>query len=415
MRGLILNACDEPVTAETLLAIQFRTANEPFLPRLKSFECYLTTETFIPFLPLFLSPQTTEIYTTFAEGSPTVAVASIIGMFPTLCPNLECITIYELEINPVIIDAVSEMLLVCNQVSLRFFYVDCPLTEEAREVVYRLPNLSGLWTVIKGDIPLPPVALPDLTTLDLQYGDHLDWLQGFRGASLENLESVSFRSESERIGDFLGAFESVALTTSAQNTLSSFEFHTSRSWSPNYFSLLSFKQLEILDIMDVCGEDCSSRVNDDVITALAQAMPKLEVLHLGNMPCGYPAVGATVHGLIALASRCPNLSKLRIHFRGDTLVDAATSAGTTFLPIGELVVPRQECALTSLDVGCIRIPLQSVEEITLLLLQIFPRILVIDNCNPEWEIVTRNIEEFRRLGTFVRHIGQPHSLIIDDP
>ena len=301
-----------------------------------------------------------------------------------------------LERDPVIIDAVSEMLLACNRDTLRIFEVDSPLTEEAREVVYRLPRLSGLWTAIEGHTLLPQVALPNLTKIEVEYDDHFDWLQGFRGAKLEKLKSVSFHSESDQIGDILGAFQDVWPASSAQNPLSEFEFHTFRSWNPNYSSLLSFTQLQQLDIEFACHGVCSSTVDDDVIVALAQAMPKLEILRLGHTPCGTPT-GTTTHGLITLASRCPRLSNLRIHFRGDSLVKAATSAARTPPPVDE-PVQREDCALTDLDVGDIPIPPRSATKVMLMLLQIFPRITNVEYTNPEWMKVSRGIRDFRRTG-----------------
>jgi len=93
------------------------------------------------------------------------------------------------------------------------FRMDSPLTEEAREAVFQLPKLSHLWVVIQGHTPLPPVALPHLITIDLEYDDHFCWLQGFRGTMVEKLEVIYFISQSERIGDFLEEYKNVALTT----------------------------------------------------------------------------------------------------------------------------------------------------------------------------------------------------------
>jgi hypothetical protein len=331
-------------------------------------------------------------------------------MLPSLCPNLEHVTVNAIERDPVITDAVSEMLLACNRDFLRTFKVDSALTEEAREVVYRLPKLSDLWTVLEGDTLLPPVALPNLTQIDVEYDGGLDWLQGFRGARLEKLESVSFRSESEHVGDPLRAFASVALTTSARDTLTEFKFYTIRSWNPNYTSLLPFKKLKELTIEFTCDDGCASTVDDDLITSLAQEMPNLEILQLGSTPCG-ASTGATVHGLIILASRCLHLSTLRIHFRGDTLVDAAMSAAETTPPTDKPVVPRVDCALTHLEVGCIPITVLDETRVTLMLLQIFPRICNVDYLNPKWGRVVGNIRDFRRIGDYVRRAGKTPQLL----
>ena len=404
MRRLKVIGHEDPVTSEPLLVLQLHAADEPFLPRLDSFECHDVTEGFFPFIPLFLSPRTTDIRISFAQSPATIAVASIITMFPMLCPNLTFIVIRDIKRDPVIINAVSRMLLACNPDSLKAFLVDSPLTEEAREVFYRLPKLYGLWMIIEEHTMLPQVELPNLFSIDIEYKD-LDWLQGFRGVALEKLQWAFFRSESEQIGDFLGTFERFALEASVQNTLSRFGFYTSRSCNPNYSSLLSFKQLKELEILLSCDEGCSSRVDDDTITSLAQAMPKLEVLQLGGTPCGVPT-GVTVHGLIFLASHCLHLSKLGIHFRGDSLADAAASAATTPRPIDESIVPREECALTELEVGSIPLPKQSATRVTLVLLQIFPRILNIKSSTPEWEEIAEKIRERVAGGG----VGAGHSL-----
>jgi hypothetical protein len=398
-----VDADEFPMGSGTLLALQLRAAGEPFLPRLKSLDCEYATHDFLPFIPFLLSPQTTEINIFFASDAPTVAAASIISMFPTLCPNLERIILNDLDRDPVIIDAVSEMLLSCNRGALRVFEVDSPLTEEAREVVYQLPNLSGLRTIIEGHTSLPQMALPSLTEIDVEYNSgHLDWLQGFRGAVLGKLERVSFRSESKQIGDLLGPFAKVALTASAQNTLSEFGFYTFCPWTPDYYSLLPFKQLRVLNIQFTCYRGCSSRVDDDVITALARAMPKLEILQLGRAPCKIPT-GATVQGLIILSSSCPNLSKLRIHFQGHTLVDAAT----TFPPTDKPAIPREGCVLTDLEVGYIPIPVQEATKIAQVLLRLFPRINHVEFIHRGWERVEEYIKDFRRTGALVRHADSP--------
>ena len=409
MQTLKVDISEDPVASDMLLTLQLRTANDPFLPRLKSFKCEEATEEFIPFIPLFLSPQTTEIDVTFAEGSPTVTVASMISGFPTLCPDLASIVLKDIPRDSVIVDAVSEMLLDCNRDSLRMLQVDCPLTEEAREVVYKLPRLADLWAIIEGPASLPTVTLPNLTAIGVEFED-LNWLRGFRGVKLDKLESVTFWSYPDSGGDLPGAFECVALAASAQNTLSTFRFITSCSLDPDYRSLLPFKQLKELEIEFSCGDGCCSRVDDDIIMSLALAMPKLEILRLGGAPCGTPT-GATVSGLVGLASRCPNLTKLRIHFQASSLVDVATSAATASVVDDNPVVRKNDCALTDLVVGEAPIPEESAMTVTLVLLQIFPRILNVDYTNQEWETVAETIEHFGQIGAFIRRSGEtdpPH-------
>jgi hypothetical protein len=411
IRDLRVDASKDPVTSNILLALQLRTTNEPWLPRLKFFECLEVTEAFIPFIPLFLSPKTVGIGIEFAAGLPMVTIASTISRLSTLCPDLESITLTPLPRDSVITEAVSEMVLGCNRDALREFFVDSPLTEEARGVVYRLPKLVGLLSVMQGPTSLSPVALPNLTTVDLEYDDHSDWLQGFRGVVLEKLEHVYFRAESEQIGDFLGAFEDVALTTSAPATLSTLEFLTSQPWNPNYRSLLQFTQLTHLVIEFSCHNVCSSTINDDIIISLAQAMPKLEILRLGGIPCRTPT-GVTVKGLIALSWRCLRLSELRIHFQATNLVQAATGAGAKLPSDGRSMVRQEECGLTDLEVGHIPILEESTLKVAMTLLQIFPHLLNIAYSEVKWRRVVETIQLFKRIGTFVHDTSKAHPLYI---
>jgi hypothetical protein len=410
MQKLTVDTSKDPVTSDILFALQLRTANEPLLPKLKTFECEgVTTGAFIHFIPIFLSRKTTEINIIFDEDSdsPTVMIASMITRLPVLCPHLERITLGCLPKDPAIVEAVSDMLLAYNRDTLQWFLVDSPLTEEAREAVSQLPKLSDLWLVIQGHTLLPQVALPNLTMVHFEYDGHLDWLQGFRGATLEKLQGVSFTSRAGRIGDFLGEFKSVALTTSVPTTLLEFRFHTFWSWDPSYRSLLPFTQLKALQIGFICGNRCSSRLDDNTIIDLARAMPKLETLRLGDAPCETRG-GVTVKGLIALARGCRHLRKLRIHFQTASLVEAATGTEVAVPSDGETVVPRQDCALTDLDVGKIPLSQGTALKVIMALLQIFPRLINIEFIEKKWGDAVEIIRVIKRISTFVQHTSKEY-------
>ena len=385
----MLGTSEGPVPSDIIQVLQLRTFNDPWLPRLETFQCEESTDGFIPLIPLFLSPKITRIWIGFAESTPAVVIGSMIARLSILCPDLERVTLNKLPEDPIITEAASELLLACNRDTLETFEVDSPLTDEAREVVSNLPTLSSLWVVIQGPTLLPTMTLPNLTRIDVEHDDDIDWLQGFRGTPLEKLESVSFCSESDDIGDFLGAFERVAL--SAQNTLSGFRFYTSGSWDPKYSPLLSFKRLKKVEIQFSCEDGCSSRVDDDIIVNLARSMPGLEALQLGDTPCATP-IGITINGFVGLARLCPHLSKLRIRFQVTSLVEAAT--GVTPLPStnSKPAVQREGCALTILEVGQIPFPARSRLVIAHILLQNFPRILNIKYCNKGWGTVAEIIK-----------------------
>jgi hypothetical protein len=416
MRMITEPGAPDSLSPEVFAVLQSHVINEPLFPNLKSLDLWATVGEFIPFIPSFLSPTTAVITITFGglDDPPSAAVASMITTFVALCPNLQEICLYPLPRDPRITAAVSEFLLTANRDALRCFRVDSPLTEEARQVVYNLPNLCRLWVVVEGTTSIPTMVLPNIIRLDVDYNRTHDWLQGFRGAKLGRLNSVTFCAESKP-GGFLEEFQSVMLTTSTPNTLSAFHFHTSHSWNPNYSSLLAFEQLTELEIDFSCRNGCSSRVDDDVVVSLARAMPKLEILRLGKSPCGTPA-GVTFKGLIALACRCPRLYELRIHFRANSLVEATTSGEPPFPSKRATAIPPTDCMLAYLHVGEIPISEGSALAVALILLQIFPHIFNIYSVNLEWWSVAEAIKLFNRIGGHVRHASKTHlPHLLNDP
>ena len=208
--------------------LQLCAITKPLFPNIEIISL-LSVGTSFPFIPLFLSPRTTTINITFTGSGFSKATAALaIAAFPTLCPNLQNIALYTLQ-DPMITTAVSGMLLASNRNTLRSVVVDSPLTEEARDVVYTLPNLCRLWVVIERATSVPSAVLPNLTRLIIIRRHESDWLLFFRGATLGRLEAVAFHSDSGQIGDFLQAFKKAALAISIQNTLSKFHLQTSCS------------------------------------------------------------------------------------------------------------------------------------------------------------------------------------------
>jgi len=382
---------------EVLSVLQHRATIEPLFPNLETLGLWYTTEELVQFIPLFLSPTTIVITILLTKPSnlPNVMLASTLATFPMLCPNLQQIALYSLPRNPMTTAAVSGMLLAANRNALRSIVVDSPLTEEVCEVVYQLPNLRVLSVVIEGNTQLPPPVLPNLTDLTIDYDHGSDWLKGFRGATLGNLKTAAFYSGSEQIGNFLEEFERVALATSTQNTLSSFSLSTSCSWSPNYSSLLRFTQLTYLLVDPPCDDGCSSTVDDNVITVLARAMPKLEFLLLGEAPCSEIPTGVTVRGLTVLAHYCSDLSTLRVHFQVASLCTPPTIDWVT--PIERSTTLQKGCALEELQVGEIPVAEGSVPTIALTLAFIFPRIDSIDGVDEDWENVMDTIRLSRQM------------------
>jgi len=382
---------------EVFSAMQLCTINEPLFPNLKTLRWCGIGDSYIPFIPLFLSPGTTSIYLRFESNSPMVAL--MITTLPTLCPNLQVITLRNLPRDPVITVAVSGIPLATNRNVLRQLHVDCPLTEEASEVLYKLPNLRSLSVVIERGTSLPSASLPNLTDLEIVCDNEDDWPQLFHGATFGKLNSADFYPRSKQLGDFLGAFERAALSSSVQNTLSTFCLETSCSWNPNYSSLLPFTQMVDLIIGSSCGGGCSSMVDDDIIISLSRAMPKLKYLQLGDPPCCQITAGVTVKGLVALARHCPNLFTLRVHFQVTSLSDPQAIHGMD--PNAGPAASWTDCALKVLYVGETPIPEGSELVVALTLLRIFPRL---DSVEPtgdgDWDEVEDAINRSKQIADY---------------
>ena len=282
------------LSSEVFSVLQLHAISEPLFPHLKTLEWWGAARKSIPFIPLFLSPRTTIITIAFIPYySPVAMVAPMVTAFPTLCPNLQEITFIFTPRDPIINAAVSGMLLASNRDTLQCFDADSPLTEEACEVILKLPNLRELSVIIEQDTSLPSAALPNLTTLILEYDRDGGWLPMFHGATFGKLKAVTFSPTSESIGDFLEAFGRAALVTSIQNTLTQFHLYAPCSQNKNYSPLLLFTQLTEVITEFSCIDGCSSRVDDDIIISLARAVPKLKTLRLGSPPCREIPIGVS--------------------------------------------------------------------------------------------------------------------------
>ena len=389
MRNLELAVASNPPSPEVFSAMQLYTVNELLFPNLKTLFLWGIGRPFLPFIPLFLSPRTTSIYLSFEPDLPNTTISSTITILPTLCPDLQEIAFYFVTRDPMITATVSGMLLAANRNTLRRFEVDSPLTEEANQVICKLPNLCSLTVVTERESSLPSASLPNLIKLTVNCDNEGGWPQLFQGATLGKLESVTFFLRSEPIGDFLGTFERAALSSSVQDTLSSFCLFASYSWNPNYPSLLSFTQLVNLWIDFSCDDGCSSTVDDNIIINLSWAMPKLVTLRLGDEPCDEITTGVTAKGLLALAHNCLNLSTLCIHFQVASL--SVPSATPGMFPNTESTASMTDCALTNLEVGEISMPEESALTIALTLIRLFPRIETIDGADEGWEKVQNAI------------------------
>ena len=413
----------DPLPLRILLVLQLHLCGEPLLPNLKTLNLFGIWKEYIPFIPLFLSPQTTSIslhfYDDYYDGT---AIASAIITLPRFCPSLQRVYLHPKSRDPIIAAAVSGMLLALNRKTLQKFKVHSTLTDEGREAFRDLPDLRELRMNIYGSSSLPTLGLPNLTSLCIQYDNNHGWLEGFRGATFGKLTSISFYFypycyNQATVGNLLETFESVALTTSIPATLSEFKFTTALRWKPNYRSLLPFTQLKELSLDFGCfpsGHDCSCALDDDTITDLARAMPKLEVLKSVRFPCWTPT-GVTTRGLAALARYCPRLSSLSIHLQVSSLDPSKIPQAASG---DQFNIPPAGCALTCINVGMIALPEELVSKVIQTLLQIFPRLGRIKHMKEGWEKVADVLNVSGQLADHSGKrllLGKSHNNVVDDP
>jgi len=393
MRELEEYCIPETLSLEVLSVLQSLTINNLLLPKLNTLQLGSIDNWLVPYVSLFLSPGITSIFLGFGSDCPRAMIASTVSSLWMPCPGLQNIRLRFPSRDAMITFAVSGMLLAANRNTLQKFDVNSPLTEEACEAVYTLPNLCQLSVHIERETSLPSASLPNLTELTIDCEDEGDWPRLFQGATFGKLESVTFHPRSEEIGDFLGAFERVALSSSMQNTLSRFHVSAPYPWNPNYSSLLPFTQLVNLNIGFSCEDGCASRVDDDMIIDLSRAMPKLQLLKLGYEPCRESTTGVTAKGLLALALHCPNLYYLNIHFQVAGLIAPPPAGPGISISDTETTGSWTGCALKCFVAGETEVPEESALVMAFTLLRIFPRIDSINATAQGWEEIEDAIYE----------------------
>ena len=146
-------------------------------------------------------------------------------------------------------------------------------------------------------------------------------------------------------------------------------------------------------------------MDDNIITDLARAMPKLKILRLGDSPCREIPIGVTVKGLVALANHCPDLSELCVHFQVDSLHEAPAIVWTS--PNVGSTALRRDCALKELVVGEIPMPEESVLMVALTLARIFLYLEYTDPVDDNWLKVVDALYLSRKI---VDYSGEEHSL-----
>jgi len=246
-------------------------------------------------------------------------------------------------------EALSSVVLRCGP-SLTSFVSSVPMSDAAINHLLQLPHLRT-WST--RDPPptysvstLPP-AFPPLVRFTLWDGVARGWLSLFkrledRAPTTQGPTSLSKVRESLKylsIENHRGTVTDISLTSIIQG----------------------FRNLVYLHVNAYCndtenGGKCTFKLNNDNVTELAMALPRLECLCLGR-PCPGNTCATTVACLLPISVHCTKLARLEVHLNTTNIVDDLKEIleGPRFQKLRSL--PR--CTLPCLDVW--RTPLTSDE------------------------------------------------------
>ena len=269
------------------------------------------------------------------------AIAAIIPTLPT--SNLQYLDLSICNrglVSEYFKDAFSSLVLRCGP-SLTKFFSPTSLSDAAMDHLIRLPHLHTCLTTSPppsySTSPLP-LTFPPLVKLTLKEGTMRGWLSFFErmehGAS--TVQSVTPLSEVKEsltdlsIEDHPGTVTDVSFATTIQ----------------------IFRNLVDLRADFAClnGSDfeCTFKLNNDNITDLAMALPRLRELLLGR-PCSKNTCSTTVACLLPISIHCIELQSLQVHFNTTNIIDDFKDIRGD--PRFQELHSRPRCALSHLSIA----------------------------------------------------------------
>ena len=262
------------------------------------------------------------------------------------------------------------------------------LSTQAVVHLMKLPNLD-IWVteqgppqvtdLIRHGVPDGVFSLfPSLKGLNLRGEAALGWL-------------TLFETTKDRTPPWIVACDGLVAITYYHHALPIDSSLTSR--------FLPFVDLSDLRIMMGClFRPCASRFTDQDVERLAIALPRLEILKLGDRPCSADTCPTTVRSLLSLSIHCTKLEYLNIHFRMANL--RADVLGMLAYAYSQGLHSKPKCALKTLVAGGMPIRLSDYDPglVSIGVLMIFPSLTEFDarGGSPAWS----------RVGTLVKALGQ---------
>lgn len=368
------------------------------LSNLQSLEWYSATETF-SYIDLFLSARLTSLNVRVVPDIPNVG--SILASLPV--GTLEELRFLDSSEDRAVQDAISNSVL-RTTAALRSIEVSSDLSDAAIRHITRLPNLSDA-SVSFGNMgqlsASADTTFPSLRTLETRVDNGGGWKYLMQNA--KSLDSTVLHSLSVLQPEEIVAVFGFLIDEGFHRTMHRLSFAALQPCDliPHVLApLVKFRTLTRLSVTSSCDPTrCRSRLTNDVLAQLAEALPQLVELFLGATPCRSPGREITLAGLRPLSTHCIYLETVQIHFSAlDIPTDIPDDALTN--PSDQEPLGPNHCHLLQLVVG--DLPVSASEDSLLIiayfLRQLFPRLSKIVRTVPDspWERVQEHIDTFQK-------------------
>jgi len=319
--------------------------------------------------------------------------------------------------DPHIIDAASTVLLKCNPEKLRYFHVDSALSVEAFTYATQLPNLESFFIRTEPtefDVPPLPTSpvFPSLGSLEINANDT-------RSPFLQTIANLGLEFPAATLRTFLPTTITALRPRGLHQTLTRLSITPEGDFDLDMAALrplLFLNQLTYLEITFLCSQDrCPHNLSDKNLEELVKAMPKLELLSLGPIPCAQPA-NSTLKSLVSIAKHCKHMQTLIIHTNVEAIVHEMLhhGEGGEGPPLEDPLSPFPACPLSSINFGPCFIPNdeQGATIFALTLLRLFPLLNSVtvfpplrERC-PLWELVGGAITTHRGIHVNIADAGR---------
>ena len=375
MRGLRDFLYGAPTT-DVLLRLSRDSSGRPLFPKLEwlHWDIYEAHVAF-PFLHLLLpSPHLRRITLYIHLQSPNISqeylgqLVQVISLLPTPLEYLFVRRNRYLMAEKPLKDTISSLVCRCGP-SLRTFSTCIPLSEAAIHHLVQLPNLS-YWRTTQGPPRIVPTSIfPSLEKLDIDKEEALPWLHLFASAASHTNVRQTLK--------YLNYLEDIIIDSTFLS------------------SIAKFRNLVTLQVSTYyCGitGGCFFHITDNDVKDLAVALPRLEILRLGE-PCRWNTCGTTVASLVLISVHCLDLTHLETHFNTQTIVGDMQG-----LLDGGAERDRAKCKLRRLLVGCMPLDVygKDIRIVALGFKVVFPHLTGFEGCSYGWQELMRGLTEIDR-------------------